>query len=68
MRNSILASMSAGALIALVAPLQAQNEAVLRQAFEGKVVAVKIDMPATQQGVEDLLWSVLMLPEFQIIR
>jgi hypothetical protein len=52
MRTSILASMSAGALVALAAPLQAQSEAVLRQAFEGKVVAVKIDMPATQQGVD----------------
>jgi hypothetical protein len=52
MRISILASMSAGALLALAAPLQAQSEAVLRQAFEGKVVAVKIDMPATQQGVD----------------
>jgi len=52
MRISILASMSAGALMALAAPLLAQNEAVLRQAFEGKVVAVKIDMPATQQGVD----------------
>ena len=30
----------------------AQNEAILRQAFEGKVVAVKIDMPATSQGVD----------------
>ena len=29
-----------------------QNEAILRQAFEGKVVTVKIDMPATQQGVD----------------
>ena len=38
--------------MALAAPLLAQNEAVLRQAFEGKVVAVKIDMPATQQGVD----------------
>ena len=47
MRISILA-----ALMALAAPLQAQNEAMLRQAFEGKVVAVKIDMPATQQGVD----------------
>jgi len=52
MRISILASMSAGAVMALAAPLLAQNEAVLRQAFEGKVVAVKIDMPATQQGVD----------------
>ena len=24
--------------------------------------------PATQQGVEDLLWAVMMLPEFQIVR
>ena len=30
----------------------AQNEAILRQAFEGKVVTVKIEMPATQQGVD----------------
>jgi len=52
MRISLLASMSAGALMVLAAPLLAQNEAVLRQAFEGKVVAVKIDMPATQQGVD----------------
>ena len=29
-----------------------QNEAALRQAFEGKVVTVKIDMPATQRGVD----------------
>jgi hypothetical protein len=29
-----------------------QTEAVLRQAFEGKVVTVKIDMPATQRGVD----------------
>jgi len=30
----------------------AQNESVLRQAFEGKVVVVKIDMPATSKGVD----------------
>ena len=29
-----------------------QNETVLRQAFEGKVVSVRIDMPATSQGVD----------------
>jgi len=52
MRISILASMAAGALIAIARPLHAQTEAVLRQAFEGKVVAVKIDMPATQRGVD----------------
>lgn len=52
MRIPMLAVATAGAVIALAAPLQAQNEAALRQAFEGKVVAVKIDMPATQQGVD----------------
>lgn len=41
------------ALVAVVAtPLRAQNEAILRRAFEGKVVTVKIDMPATQRGVD----------------
>jgi hypothetical protein len=30
----------------------AQNEAALRAAFEGKVVSVKIDMPATSEGVD----------------
>ena len=40
------------ALLVIAAPLRAQNEAVLRQAFEGKVVSVKIDMPATQRGVD----------------
>jgi len=52
MRISILSSMAAGALIAIARALHAQTEAVLRQAFEGKVVAVKIDMPATQRGVD----------------
>jgi hypothetical protein len=52
MRISILASMAAGALIAIARPLHAQTEAALRQAFEGNVVAVKIDMPATQRGVD----------------
>jgi hypothetical protein len=36
----------------LAHPAQAQNESVLRQAFEGKVVTVKIDMPATSKGVD----------------
>src|SRR5688500_1181925 len=31
---------------------RAQNEGVLRQAFEGKVVTVKIEMPATSRGVD----------------
>jgi hypothetical protein len=42
-----------GALVVAAAgSAGAQNEAILRQAFEGKVVAVKIDMPATQKGVD----------------
>jgi hypothetical protein len=35
--------------------LHAQSESALRQAFEGKTVRVKIDMPATNEGV-DLHW------------
>ena len=38
--------------LAIAAPAQAQNEAALRDFFEGKSVRVKIDMPATQQGID----------------
>lgn len=31
---------------------QAQNEAALRAAFEGKQVTVKVDMPATSKGID----------------
>src|SRR5687767_13151126 len=40
------------ALMFVAPPAFAQNETILRQAFEGKVVSVKIDMPATQRGVD----------------
>ena len=40
------------ALVLVAPPAFAQNEGILRQAFEGKVVAVKIDMPATSRGVD----------------
>jgi hypothetical protein len=40
------------ALMLSAPPALAQNEAVLRQAFEGKVVTVKIEMPATSRGVD----------------
>ena len=40
------------ALVALTRGAAAQNEAALRAAFEGKNVTVKIDMPATTEGVE----------------
>lgn len=36
----------------LALPTFAQNEAALQQAFEGKTVTVKIDMPATHQGID----------------
>jgi hypothetical protein len=39
-------------LVAIAAPAYAQNEAELKQFFEGKSVRVKIDMPATQQGID----------------
>ena len=39
-------------LVLLAHPALAQNEAALRQAFEGKVVTVRIDMPATNKGVD----------------
>lgn len=41
----------AGALL-LAAPLGAQDETALRKAFEGKRVVLKIDMPATSEGVD----------------
>ena len=39
-------------LVAVAAPAHAQSEAALREFFEGKSVRVKMDMPATQQGVD----------------
>ncbi|MFN8580460.1 MAG: hypothetical protein U0163_05705 [Gemmatimonadaceae bacterium] len=50
MRKSILIG---GAVASLgMRPLAAQDENALRAAFEGKVVTVKMDMPATARGVE----------------
>jgi hypothetical protein len=39
-------------LVSLAAPAYAQNETALRDFFEGKSVRLKMDMPATQQGVD----------------
>ena len=39
-------------LTILAAPLDAQSEAALKAHFEGRVVAVKMDMPATDDGVD----------------
>ncbi len=39
-------------VVTLVTPAAAQDERTLKQFFEGKMVTVKIDMPATQQGID----------------
>jgi hypothetical protein len=39
-------------LVGAAVPASAQGEAALKQFFEGKSVRVKIDMPATQQGID----------------
>jgi hypothetical protein len=38
--------------LVVAGPLGAQSEAALRQAFEGKAVVTKIDLPATSEGVD----------------
>ena len=50
--RSLLAPLTALGLVAFAVPAQAQTEWDLRQAFEGKFVIVKMDMPATHRGVD----------------
>lgn len=50
MKLNILAVVALSSLGA--GSLSAQREDALRAAFEGKVVTVKLDMPATSRGVE----------------
>jgi hypothetical protein len=38
--------------VAMTTPLAAQNEAALKAHFEGRTVAVRMDMPATEDGVD----------------
>ena len=45
-------SLAASFVIAAATPAVAQNEAALKDYFEGKSVRVKIDMPATQEGID----------------
>ena len=40
------------ALVLLASPLAAQSEAALKQYFEGRMVAVKIAMPGTEDGID----------------
>jgi hypothetical protein len=46
------ASATATVILLWAAPAFAQSESALRQRFEGRTVVVKIDMPATAQGVD----------------
>src|SRR5262245_59303559 len=40
------------AMVACATPVAAQNEAALKSYFEGRRVAVKIDMPGTSDGID----------------
>ena len=48
----IVRGLAAATVLALAAPAAAQNEATLRAFFEGKRVTLKIDMPASSDGVD----------------
>jgi len=48
----LIASLAAVVLGVTAVPVHAQTEWDLKQAFEGKFVVVKMDMPATQRGVD----------------
>jgi hypothetical protein len=50
--RAFIAPFAAVVLGLSAAPVQAQTEWDLKQAFEGKFVIVKMDMPATQRGVD----------------
>jgi hypothetical protein len=50
--RSFFAPLTALGLVAFAVPAQAQTEWDLRQAFEGQFVVIKMDMPATQRGVD----------------
>ncbi len=50
---AVISVIGAAAIVATVAmPAQAQDEAALRAFFEGKRVALKLDMPGTSDGVD----------------
>jgi len=52
--------MTAAAAVLLASPALAQDETALKKAFEGKRVILKIDMPATKDGVD--VWPARELP------
>lgn len=47
-----LAALTCGIALLQAAPVAAQSEQQLRQAFEGRYVVVRMDMPATHKGVD----------------
>jgi hypothetical protein len=50
--RAVIAPLVVTVLAAAAVPANAQSEWELKQAFEGKFVIVKMDMPATQRGVD----------------
>jgi hypothetical protein len=50
--RAFIAPLALVTLAVAAAPVHAQSEWDLKQAFEGKFVIVKMDMPATQRGVD----------------
>ncbi len=50
--SGTVAALLSLAMLSVAAPAAAQNEAVFRSQFEGKRVTVRIDMPATSDGVD----------------
>ena len=52
MRRIGIALGSLTLVLALAAPARAQSELALRNAFEGKPVRVRIDLPATDDGID----------------
>ena len=53
MQNVLRAGISVASFVILPAdPALAQNETALRDYFEGKSIRVKLDMPASQQGID----------------
>ena len=52
MQIAVRALLAATFVTAAAAPALAQNEAALKDYFEGKSVRVKLDMPASQEGID----------------
>ena len=52
MRRSLLLSGAMVVAALMAAPLHAQDEAHLKKALEGKRITLKMDMPATSEGVD----------------